>query len=380
MDSRQRIITAIDHREPDRVPFDLGATAVTGMHRHAYAALRRYLGLREVSPQIADTAEQIAVVDDDVAERLGVDTRGIASFYVPPSIEETAEDLRYVDDYGIGWRMPRDGGLYFDMFHHPLAGDVDDAALASYPWPKAPSREQLEPMRNRILHELASGPRAIVVESVCSGMMETASWLRGYEDFFADVALDPRRAGIVLDHVLRQKLDYWDRLLDVVGDLVDVVKEVDDLGSQNDLLISPDAYRRLVKPRHRELFDLIHSKTSARVFLHSCGAIRKLIPDLIEIGVEILNPVQVNAAHMDTRDLKSEFGSELSFWGGGIDTQRILCRGSRAEIRDEVRRRLDDLMPGGGFVFATVHNVQADVSPENFMSMWETFREFGSYQ
>jgi uroporphyrinogen decarboxylase len=380
VDSRQRIVTALDHREPDRVPFDLGSTAVTGIHRNAYVALRSYLGLREVPTQLADTAEQIAVVDNDLAERLGVDTRGIASFYVPPLIQDTVEDQRYVDDYGIGWRMPRDGGLYFDMFQHPLEGDPDDAALARYPWPEAPSRDQLAPMRTRILAEVASRPRAIVVESVCSGMMETASWLRGYEDFFTDVALEPRRAGIVLDHVLRQKLDYWDRLLDLVGDVIDVVKEVDDLGSQNDLLISPDAYRRLVKPRHRELFDLIHSKTAARVFFHSDGAIRKLIPDLIDVGVDILNPVQVNAAQMDTRELKAEFGKDLSFWGGGIDTQRILCRGTKSEIQDEVRRRLDDLMPGGGFVFATVHNVQADVSPESFMTMWDTVKEFGSYQ
>jgi uroporphyrinogen decarboxylase len=179
--------------------------------------------------------------------------------------------------------------------------------------------------------------------------------------------------------VLEQKLTYWERALDLFGDLIDVAKEVDDLGGQNDALISPATYRRLLKPRHRELFQFIHSRSHARVFLHSCGSIRRLIPDLIDAGVDILNPVQVSAANMDTRELKADFGSELTFWGGGVDTQRVLCQGSTSAVRNEVRRRLDDLMPGGGFVFATVHNVQADVPPENYMAMWETLREHGEY-
>jgi uroporphyrinogen decarboxylase len=156
---------------------------------------------------------------------------------------------------------------------------------------------------------------------------------------------------------------------------VDVVGEADDLGGQDRTLFSPAMYRSMVKPLQRELFDFLHAHTDAKVFFHSCGAIRELIPDLIEIGVDALNPVQVSATGMDSAELKREFGRDLTFWGGGVDTQRILGSGSVDDVRAEVRRRVTDLAPGGGFVFATVHNVQPNVPPENLLAMWSELRE-----
>jgi uroporphyrinogen decarboxylase len=318
-------------------------------------------------------------VDDDLADVLGVDARGVAPPAPPPLITETVEDLRYRDEYGIGWRMPRDGGLYFDMYEHPLRGDIGEDDLRRFSWPGVPAREELAPMVEEARGIAEGQGRAVVVGSVSWGMMETIAGLRGYEDFYSDVALDPALVGSILDRVLERKAAYWERVLDLLGDTVDVVKEADDFAGQRGLLISPDAYRRLFKPRQRELFDLIHSRSSARIFFHSCGAVRAIIPDLIEVGVDALNPVQVSAAGMDSRELKAEFGRELVFWGGGVDTQRVLGSGSEADVRDEVRRRLDDLMPGGGFVFSAVHNIQADVPPANIVAMLEALREYGVY-
>jgi uroporphyrinogen decarboxylase len=184
-----------------------------------------------------------------------------------------------------------------------------------------------------------------------------------------------------MDATLRFHLDFWAAALEEIGDLLDVAVEYDDLGWQSGLLISKEMYRRYVKPRHRELFSFIKEHSRPAVFLHSCGAVYDLIPDFIETGVDILNPVQVSAAGMDnTRQLKEEFGADLVFWGGGVDTQAILPRGSTDAVKEEVKRRIGDLAPGGGFVFAAVHNLQPDVPPENIAAMWEAWEEYGSYR
>jgi uroporphyrinogen decarboxylase len=170
-------------------------------------------------------------------------------------------------------------------------------------------------------------------------------------------------------------------LFDVMeGIPVDVVEMSDDLAGQNRMLISPGSYRKHLKPMHKEMFDYIHSRTAAKIFFHSCGSVRAVIPDLIEVGVDILNPVQVSAAKMDSAELKREYGLDLTFWGGGVDTQNAFDEThTPEEVRADVRRRLADLMPGGGFVFNPVHNIQGNVPPQNIMAMWETLQEHGRY-
>jgi uroporphyrinogen decarboxylase len=217
--------------------------------------------------------------------------------------------------------------------------------------------------------------RAVYVVPVCTGLTEVYLRLRGFEDGYIDLVANPKLAARIMDRILEIKLGYWERVLEELGDMIDLAGESEDLGGQNGLLFSPKTYRELVKPRQAELFGLIHARSRARVFLHSCGAIRRLIPDLIEVGVDVLNPVQVSAAGMDTAELKAEFGSEIVFWGGGVDTQRVLWAGTPKEVRDEVGRRVDDLKPGGGFVFAAVHNIQADVPAANILAMHGALRE-----
>lgn len=213
-----------------------------------------------------------------------------------------------------------------------------------------------------------------------NGFLQTGALIEGYEDFFVDLAVDPAKANYVLDHVLELKLDYWDLLLSEVEKTVHVVRELDDLGAQQGLLISLDMYRKYIRPRQKVLFDFIKQKApQVKIMFHSCGSVYDIIGDIGDMGVDTLNPVQVSAANMDTARLKAEFGDDITFWGGGVDTQEILPRGTPQQVRDEVKRRIDDLAPGGGFVFATVHCIEDDVPPENVMAMWETIREYGVY-
>lgn len=382
MTSRERVLAALNHREADRVPFDLGATVVTGIHERAHRALRERLGLPPAAPRILDLVQQLAPVGDDLAERLGVDVRGVwpglPSAWRPAiSRDETGEHYR--DEFGIGWRKPRECGWYFDMVDHPLAGSISEADIERFAWPDPRDPARFADMREAARRVVAEEQRALVVGGMCAGILEVYSWVRGYTDFFTDLHLDYRRAAKMMDRVLDLQLGYWERALDVVGDFADVAFTADDFAGQQRLLISPDTYRALVKPRHRELFGFIHAKSRARVFFHSCGAIRGVIPDLIEAGVDILNPVQVSADGMDTAALKREYGRDLTFWGGGVDTQHVLGRGTPSEVRDEVRRRVTDLKAGGGFVFSAVHNVQPDVPAANIVAMCQALAEFGAY-
>jgi uroporphyrinogen decarboxylase len=176
------------------------------------------------------------------------------------------------------------------------------------------------------------------------------------------------------------KMAYWENALVEGGDFVSAIVEADDMAGQNGMLISLQTYRNIVKPRHKKLFDFIKSRTRAKIFFHSCGAVRKVIPDLIDAGIDVLNPVQVSAAGMDSAELKREFGKYITFWGGAVDSQNVLETGSVQQVKDDVRRRIEDLAPGGGFVFAPVHNIQCTVPPENVAALWETLHEYGTYR
>lgn len=385
MNSRERVLAALEHKEPDRVPFDLGGTVVSGIHVKAYRALRDYLGLPLIEPTIVDIVQQLARVDDDVMERLGVDVKNISprsssSFRIETRDMEDGQYTYFYDEYQIGWRMPRVGGWYYDMFHHPLSGDISELDVEQYalPDPTDPARfAGLREIADRVIHE---EQRTLVVGNISAGIFEMYLWTRGYKDGYADFIGNPTLSKKILHRYMDMQLAYWGKMFDTLGDKIDIVQMADDLAGQDNMLISPGSYRNYLKPFHKEMFDYIHSHSSARIFFHSCGSIRKVIPDLIDIGVDIINPVQVSAAGMDSAELKREYGRDLTFWGGGVDTQRVFDENhSPEEVREDVKRRLNDLMPGGGFVFAAVHNVQGNVPPENIMAMWETLQEYGAY-
>ena len=378
MTSRERVRAALAHREPDRIPFDLGGSRVTGIHVSAYARLRALLGLPVGEPRVGDITQQLADVEADVLDALGCDVRGVAPRAASTYRRELREDGEYrtfVDEWGVGRRIPLDGGLYYDAYAPPLAGDVEDAAIDAYPWPDAADPARSAGMAEEARRYALEERRAIHVGSICGGLTEGLFKLRGFEGGYMDLAAEPARARRLMERILEVKLAYWSRILPQLSGVVDVVGEADDLGGQDRTLFSPATYRTLVKPLHRELFAFLHAHTDAKVFFHTCGAVHELIPDLIEIGVDVLNPVQVSAVGMETAALKREFGRDLVFWGGGVDTQRVLGSGTPDEVRAEVRRRVGDLAPGGGFVFAAVHNIQPNVPPENVLAMRLAVRE-----
>jgi uroporphyrinogen decarboxylase len=284
----------------------------------------------------------------------------------------------YTDEWGIGWRMPIEGGFYYDMYYHPLAEADSLDEFKDYPFPDPVDDARFENLRTQAEAAVAQG-KAVALAGPCAGIAEVVSWLRGYEQYYIDLALNQEYVATMLDRLVEFKSAYWERALAEIGHMVDVVVEADDLGGQNAPLMSPNTYRTLIQPQHRRLFSFIKDQAPVKVLYHTCGAVRKLIPDLIDAGVDILNPVQISAADMDLRELKREFGQDLVFWGGGVDTQGVLGTASPDEVRTHVRQNIKTLAPGGGFVFATVHDIQANVPPENIMAMWEAWQEHGVY-
>jgi uroporphyrinogen decarboxylase len=381
MNSRERMLATLAHHEPDRIPFDLGSTPMTGIHISAYQALRTGLRLPPVPENISDTIQQLANVDEDIHQALKTDIRFVTplpSGTYNLAFREEGDYTVYSDEFGVGWRKPRTGGFYYDMYRHPFEKAAQVADVRDHPWPDPLDDNRFKGLREGALAAHDAG-FAVVLGGLCAGVSELHSWMRGYVNYFSDFILNPGMAEYIMDQVVEMKIAYWEKALALVGDLVDVVVEADDLAGQERLLISPSSYRQYIKPRHRRLFSFIKSRAPVKVFFHSCGAVRPLIGDILESGVDILNPVQKSAKGMDLVELKKEFGRDVVFWGGGVDTQKVFGTGTPQEVRDDVKRSIDALAPGGGFVFATVHNTQANVPPENFLAMWETLQECGAY-
>ncbi len=384
--SAERLQAALSHREPDRIPLDIGGTRMSGIHRAAY---RRYLDRAGLSgldpdPALSDRNQQLARLPEPVLRHLGVDVRGI--FPVARPVVETGGDAgdpadprdeSFRDEWGIGWRRPGREGFYFDVDACPYA-DTGPEAARSAPVPDGGAPFRFARMAEDL--DRANGLEAgLVLNGFCSGALELVTRLIGYEDALVDLVTDPDRVGGWLDRIVEAKMQYWEKALRLSAGRAAVAVEVDDLGTQQGLLMSRELYRSVLMPRHRRLFSFIRQcDPGVRIFFHTCGSVREVLPDLIDAGVDILNPVQTSAAGMDPAALKREFGRDLVFWGGGVDTQRILPFGTPGEVREDVRRRIDLLAPGGGFVFATIHNIQPDVPPENLEALLDALRMSGA--
>jgi uroporphyrinogen decarboxylase len=385
MNSRERVKIALDHREPDRIPYDFGGTGLTSISRFNYNNFRLALGLPQTNPKIMDIFQQNVLIDEDMFDLLECDIR--------PVLSENPEGFSYeikessdgysclVDEWGIGWKKPMKHGLYYDMYSHPLQGELSIEKLKNYPWPNPSDPNRFSGMQKKAMKYAVEDKKAVTLDGFCSGVVEMAAWLRGYSDFYLDIAQNDTALAYLLDKIVELKEEYWEVALRETGDNVDVIIEADDMAGQFNLLISPNSYRKIIKPRHKKLFQFIKDRTSAKLFFHSCGAIRPLIPDLIEIGVDILNPVQVSAKGMDSADLKKDFGKEITFWGGGVDTQGVFSSSDPQvfEVDNDVRNRIIDFKPNGGFIFAAVHNIQANVAVDNIVAMWKKFKELRSY-
>ena len=381
MKPRERLLAALSHEEADRVPIDIG-TPVTSIHRQAYDRLKRHLGLPDSPAAIIDNMQQVVDVEEEVLQRFGADTRQLFLKPARPwrkngrAESGGSEDL-FADEWGIRYRASA-GGRYFDMVGHPLAeADIED--LDAYDWPDPESPTRFEGLEERARHLREQTGCGVVLSGFGEALFGLPSWLRGHVRFYMDFIQDPDFLEALLDRMLDYALRLVRGALSAAGRYIDVVRISDDLGSEKGLIVSPEHYRRFIKPRQERLYRAVKELSDARLLLHSCGAVSELIGDFIEIGVDALNPVQVSAAGMDTAALKRTYGDYIAFWGGGCDTQHVLPFGTVADVTEEVKRRIADLAPGGGFVFAPVHNIQYDVSAEKIAALYDAALDFGRY-
>jgi uroporphyrinogen decarboxylase len=379
MNSRERIVTALNHELPDRLPIDLGGSAVSSIALSTYAALRDHLKLSKVPIRTLETVQQIAVVDDDVLEYFGADV--IPVFANPPAgytaqfVDEAGRSDSFKDEFGATLRRFK-GCLYYDWLEFPL-GDPSIEAMQQMPWPDPTDPARYRGLRERVQQLRVATDRALFGMAPCGhDLFNQLLRVRGMAQGLMDLVAEPEFAEAFLERLTGTIITAQERFLDEVGDLIDIHFTADDLSGQTSSLISPELYRRMIKPRWARIIQAIKGRTKAKIFYHGCGAIELFLPDLIEIGVDIINPVQVSAAGMGTAQLKKKYGKHLSFWGGGCDTQKVLPYGTTADVRREVQERIRDLAPGGGFVFNPVHNIQPLVPVENIVAMFQTAKEW----
>ena len=411
MNGRQRVLAAIQHQEPDGVPVDIGSTPSSGISATAHYNLMQYLGQGDTPTRVYDVVQQVAQPDDAFLDRFGIDAVDIGRAFddrdedwyditlptglpvqfptwfhaVPQS--DGAWDAFAPDGTRIA-TMPL-GASFFDQTCFPYVDGYPDnydnlsqvmplvhwSGLAHSPWDHAGEADFWEQLRARALALRATSDRALMIVVGCN-LFEWGTFLRRLDNFLVDVVTDPVNVERLLDALLERHMATLEKVCQAVGDVADILRFGDDLGTDQGPFMSPKIYRALFKPRQKIMTDYVHSHSQMHTFLHSCGSIYKLLPDLIEAGFEIINPVQTSARDMDPVRLKQEFGRDLTFWGGGCDTRHILNHGTPANVRDHVCRNIEILSPGGGFVFNTVHNILPDVPPQNFMAMFEAIDQY----
>lgn len=411
MNARERVLAALNHQEPDRVPICFSGHRSSGIAAIAYARLRDYLGLPKRPIRVYDPVQQLAIVDADVLDLFGVDTIELgrafaledkwwADWVLPdgtpcqmpiwalPERQPGRWVIRSASGRIIA-QMP-DGALYFEQTYWPWLGrtaDFDDlpAAFAESMWTNVaspPGPITAGPDGDRILVEGARRLRASTDRAIIGlfggNLLEIGQFLFRNDEFFVLLASQPARAAEFLDKLTEHHLRNLERFLGLVGPYIDVILFGDDLGMQTGPQISPRMYRQLFKPRHARMWQRAKELANVKVMLHSCGGLRELLPDLIDAGLDAVNPVQITCNGMDAAGLKADFGRAITFWGGGCDTRDILPHGTPDEVRAHVREQIRILSPGGGFVFQQVHNIMADVPPENIVAMFEAARGQGA--
>ncbi|MEM3872074.1 MAG: uroporphyrinogen decarboxylase family protein [Nitrososphaeria archaeon] len=370
--SKERVIAALNHCKADRVPVDLGGT-VTTIHLEAYKRLLDYIGLNE-RIYMMDIVAGTIVPSEYILQRFHIDTRYI--YKSPPKMVEPNPLLEHVDAWGIRRRFT---GYYYDLIPggSPLSNIKTVEDVESYNWPCADDfGYDLEYMVNEA-ERLASTDYAIGFPYYIVGSFAHALLMRGYQQFLTDLIMRPEIAKEIINKITNIMVDIIHKYVRHIGKYLDFVFFGDDLGTQVAPMISPKIYRQFVKPSHSRIVEAFKSISHAKVIIHSDGAISTLLEDMIETGIDGINPVQVSAKGMDTKILKEKFGKKLIFWGA-IDTQRILPFGKQDDVRREVRKRIKDLAQDGGYVLASVHNIQHGVPPENIIVMFDEAIKFGT--
>ena len=374
MTSRERVLCALNHEEPDRVPVFFGTSGVTTMNTAAYERLKSHLGLR-TETRTFWRALQYCLVDEEVMVRFHSDGRPLLPGPAPSTLSRDIAPDRFVDGWGITWQL-QPGNQYYDIAESPLR-DATVEEVRRYPWPELADPSRFAGLKEKARAIRAAGYAVVALSGISP--FEFSYMVRGMDRWFLDLGGDHDFVHALMRRLTDLMRSAVERLLEEAGEYIDVLITGDDLGSQNAPLISTAMYRQLIKPYHCELMSAIKQRTKARIFYHSDGNIYPLLNDLIETGIDVLNPVHVAARDMgDTARLKREFGRRLSFCGA-IDTQQVLPHGTAADVRREVRRRIKDLAPGGGYILASVHCIQPDVPPENVCALFEEAFAAGRY-
>ena len=374
MNSRERVKKTLNHQQPDKIPIDLGGFTST-IEAEPYEELKNYLELKNIGPTLITTRTHVAP-DEVILDKFGVDTRYLRPF--PLQRWGDIKKQKYIiDGWGIKWQR-LENSHYFDPIFAPLSNyTYEDLKYYTYPDLWVNNFENELSKRAESLYK--NTDYYLIADILSLGIFETSWALRGMENFLVDLMINKAFANKLLDIIFEQRKEYFRKFLDIVGPFIDMVMVTDDLATQDSLMMSPELYREMIKPRHYELNTFIKSKYNVKIFHHSCGAIRSLIDDLIDTGVDVLNPIQVTAKGMHTKKLKEDFGEKIVFWGGGCDTQKVLPFGTAEEVRIEVKKRISDLKSGGGFVFSQVHEIQPGTPPENIVKMYESVKEFRDY-
>ena len=406
MTSQERVLASLNHRQPDQVPIDLSAHRSSGMAAIAYPKVRAALGLEPRTVYVYDPVQQLAIIDEDVLDRFGIDVTEIGRAFcrddkwwtdwilpdgTPCKMPAWAKPERNGSEWVV--RAPRghimarmpEWSVTFDQAWWPfLDGEEDLSKIQELfkehmwpgmPSPPGPSISGPEELAGPV-SELRKKTRRAIIGGFGGNLLEMGQFHYRMDNFLMLLAGEPKRAHRFLDALVEIYMKRLERFLAAVGPYIDIIGFGDDLGSQNRPQISPQMYREFFKPRHAMMWARAKQLANVKVMLHSCGAVRALLPDLIEAGLDAINPVQISCRGMEAEGLKRDFGKDLCFWGGGCDTQNVLPNGTPAQIREHVLHQCEVMAPGGGFVFQQVHNIMANVPPENIIAMYDAVREF----
>ena len=412
MNSREKILASIQHIEPDGVPVDLGSTPSSGISAVAYCNLTKHLGLTDSRTRVYDIVQQLAQPEDSVLDLFKIDVMDIGRSFNDRE-EDWYEDILPTSDKKVclpAWFKPVKkadgswdaldkegeriatmpiGANFFDQTCYPyLDGYPENYAalpkamskvhwsgMVHSPWDHASEPDFWTQLRQRALALRAKSDRALVVVAGCN-LFEWGTFLRRMDLFLMDLVSQPEKVEGLLDALMEQHLATLEKVCEAVGDVADILRFGDDLGTDQGPFMAPRTYRSLFKPRHTMLNEYVKKHSQMKTYLHSCGSIYRLLPDLIEAGYDVINPVQTMSRDMEPVRLKKEFGSQITFWGGGANTRWILNHGTPEEVKEDVRRNIEILAPGGGFVFNTIHNILPDVPPENVVAMFEAIDEY----
>ena len=408
---RERFASALNHEEPDRAPVDLGSHPSSGISAIAYSNLKEYLGISGGHTRVYDVVQQLAQPEDDIIERFGVDVVDVGRTFntsdedwyemeLPngdpaeypqwfrPELDENGNWKVYSDDGDLIAKMPKNG-YFFDQKYFPYVDGYPDnydgldeemdkvlwQALVHSPWDNMEKDNFWEVLRNRAIKLREDTDYAIML-TAGGNLFEWGTFLRRMDNFLMDLVRNQDEVARLLDELVKSHISTLEKVTEYLGDVIDVIRFGDDLGDDSGPIMPPKTYRQLFKPRQKELVSYVKDNSDLNILLHSDGSIFELIPDLIEVGFDAINPLQTNTKNMEPKKLKREFGQDIAFWGAGVDTREVLNKASPEKVKRQVKENLEILTPGGGFIFAAIHNILPEVPPENIVAMFEAYEEF----